>query len=121
MRLTTILVLVLLLQSFFLHSQPRSEIFINSNSGLEKTLSGLVNELELSDEQKLVIGMIILKHALNFNYSEFEKKSDAGKYVEIRALVKEIDAEMKEVLTKKQYKIYRKKKRALKKELKGNS
>ena len=77
-----------------------------------------MNELELNNDQKLYIGMLILKYSLEFDFKEFEDASKVKQYSMAKSKIKELDKELKVILTKQQFKTYKRHKRELKKELK---
>lgn len=87
------------------------------NINIQTELSELMDELKLSNDQTIVIGMLILKYSLEFDYKEFENASDTKKYMMAKSQFKEIDKDLKDVLDKKQFKVYKKKKKEIRKKL----
>ena len=99
-------------------AQGTSQTHINSDINIDKEISELMNELDLSNDQKLYIGMLILKYSLEFDIKEFEEASKMKQYTLAKAKIKEMEKELKPILSKQQYKIYKKHKKELRKELK---
>lgn len=98
-------------------AQSDSEIHIEGSTNLDNEISQLMNDLNLSNDQKIIVGLLVLKYGTSFDYKEFESASKARQYAMAKKTIKEIDKELKDVLDKKQYKIYKKRKKAIKKEL----
>jgi len=100
-----------------IYAQADSEIHVNGSSNLDREFSSLMNDLELRTDQKLVLGILILKYAAEFNFSEFEDATKAKQYTMARSTIKDLDKDLKEVLDKQQYKVYKKHRKRIKKEL----
>ena len=103
-----------------LSAQSGSKTHVNTDINIDKEISDLMNELELNNDQKLYIGMLILKYSLEFDFKEFEDASKVKQYSMAKSKIKELDKELKVILTKQQFKTYKRHKRELKKELKGS-
>ena len=110
-------VLILITPITELRAQNKSEIHIDGSSNLDKEISSMLNDLDLRNEQKLVIGILMLKYAAEFDFSEFENSSKAKQYTMAKSKIKEFDKDLKEVLDKQQYKVYKKHRKLIKKEL----
>lgn len=100
-----------------IQAQPQSTISIHSGSGFEKEIASLMNDLNLTGEQKLVIGIVMLKHASSFDYSSFENASKTKQYKLAKKAINSLDKDLKEILDKSQFKVYKKHKKQLRKEL----
>lgn len=98
-------------------AQP-SQLRINGDSGLDKEIAVLMNDLDLSTDQKIMVGMLIMKQTLDFDYQKFNKASETGQYLILKKELRQMEGELKGILDKKQYKVYKKSKKALRKELK---
>ena len=111
-----LLLLVITAPVYTATAQFNNEIHVNGLS-LYKEISDLMNELELNDQQKIVIGLLILKYSLEFDYKKFEDASNTKKYTMAKAKIKELDKELKDVLDKQQFKTYKKRRKAIVKEI----
>ena len=100
----------------FVQAQP-NQLSINGNTGIDKEISSLMNELDLSADQKMVLGMLILKYSMEFDYKAFNDGSKTKQYSIIKKKIKQLDKDLKEVLNKDQFKIYKKRKKAIRKQL----
>ena len=76
-----------------------------------------MNDLDLRTDQKIALGIIVMKYATSFDYSKFEDSSKSKQYAMARSTIKDLDKDMKAILDKKQFKIYKKHKKKIKKEL----
>jgi len=112
-----VLALVLIAPINELLAQGPSEIHVDGTSNLDKEISSMLNDLELRTDQKLVIGLLMLKYAAEFDFSEFENSSKTKQYTMAKSKIKELDKDLKEVLDKQQYKTYKKHRKLIKKEL----
>ena len=108
-----LLTICLSVQSFDTSAQSNA----GPNVNIDAELSELMNDLKLTDDQGVIIGLLILKYSLEYDYNEYQTASKAKQYTMVKAMVKELDKDLKEVLDKKQYKIYKKKKKEIKKKL----
>ena len=103
------------------YAQPGMGSHTELEINIQAELSQLMEELNLTDEQGVVIGLLILKYSLEFDFKEFENASDVKQYSMLKSQLKEVDKDLKEVLDKRQFKIYKKKKKEIRKKLrKGN-
>ena len=116
-----LLTICLSVQVFDSYAQPNNKKNANTDLNIDAELSELMNDLKLTDDQGVVIGLLILKYSLEYDYKEFQAASKAKQYTMVKAMIKELDKDLKDVLDKRQYKIYKKKKKEIKKKLmKGN-
>ena len=113
----TLLALVLITPINELRAQNKSEIHVDGSSNLDKEISSMLNDLNLRTDQKLVIGLLMLKYAAEFDFSKFENSSKTKQYTIARSKIKELDKDLKEVLDKQQFKSYKKHRKIIKKEL----
>ncbi len=113
----TLLALVLITPINELRAQEKSEIHTDGSSNLDKEISSMLNDLDLRTDQKLVIGLLMLKYAAEFDFSEFENSSKTKQYTMAKSKIKELDRDLKEVLDKQQFKVYKKHRKLIKKEL----
>ncbi len=113
----TISALLLMAPLTELRAQDLSELHLNSSSGLDQEISEMLNDLDLRNNQKLVIGILMLKYATEFNFSEFENSSKTKQYTMAKSKMKAFDKDLKEVLDKQQFKVYKKHRKKIKKEL----
>lgn len=120
MRNTLLKIIFLLYLSVqVIESYPQNNNYLRSNQtiNIDSEISSLMKELELSNDQTIVIGMLILKYSLDFDYKQYENASDVKKYAIVKSKLKELDKDLKDVLDKRQFKVYKKKKKTIKKKL----
>lgn len=84
---------------------------------LEKQLNLLIVELNLTWDQKLSLGIITLKHSSQFNFVTFEKAGRIKQYRMANSAIRKLEDEIKPILSKEQFKIYKKHKKHLRKGL----
>ena len=99
------------------YAQSFSGLLSNTNANIDSELSSLMKDLDLTNDQGIVLGMLILKYSLEFDYKEFENASDVKKYSMVKSKFKDIDKDLKDVLDKRQYKVYKKKKKEIRKKM----
>ncbi len=110
-------IFVFLSLSFTANAQFGNSIHVGNDSGLEKEFSELINDLELRNDQKLALGIIVLKYTASFDFNEFEDASKSKQYAMARSTIRDLDKDLKEILDKRQFKVYKKHKKKIKKEL----
>ena len=119
----SILLFILLLGGLFIHQAKAqlnlpSEIHLSGNSRIDQEISLLLNELELKDEQKIVIAILLLKYVAEFDQEEFEDATTLKQLSIAQQAIKKMDKDFKVILDKRQFKVYKKHKKAIKKEIK---
>jgi len=98
-------------------SQQYTEVHISEDFSFDKELDDLLKNLDLSTEQKISIGIVILKHSLEFNYKKYDGTTEMKQYQMINAKINELDKDLKEILDKGQFRKYKKWKKKVKREL----
>lgn len=98
-----------------------SEIHISGNNVLDREITAMMNELDLKTEQQIVIGILLLKYGAEFDVDEFEQASKLKQIAMAQSTLNKIEKDFKVILDKSQYKVYKKHKKVIKKELKKAS
>lgn len=90
---------------------------ITDKAALEKQLNLLIVELNLTWDQKLSLGIITLKHSSQFDFVKFEQAGKIKQYRMANTAIRKLEKEIKPILNKEQFKIYKKHKKHLRKGL----
>lgn len=116
MKILTALALIIFLP-ILSSAQTSAEVRVDSDFTIDKEISILMNELELKNDQKLAIAMLLLKYASEFDLTEFDDASKAKQYNIARKSIRQMDKDLKGILDKGQYKTYKKSKRKIKRDI----
>ena len=116
-------VLSLLFTLFFIsvnatYAQSKEDLTDEQKEEFKKNLKEYAMVLNLSDEQKSKFGEITKKYAGQMKDLKEDSGSRLSKYKKMKSIQKSKNAEMKDLLSKDQYKIYLKKQEEMQERLK---
>jgi hypothetical protein len=98
-----------------------SEIHISGNNILDREITAMMNELDLKTEQQIVIGILLLKYGAEFDIDAFESASKLKQVTMAQSTLNKIEKDFKVILDKGQFKVYKKHRKVIKKELKKSA
>lgn len=90
---------------------------ISNRVDLERQLNLLINDLNLTWDQKLSLGIITLNHSSQFDFTRFQNAGKMKQYCMFNVAIRKLEKDIKPILSKEQFKIYKKHKKKLRKSL----